>query len=188
MNREQRRRLVPQRGYTQILSPAIEGGRLAKAKASGLKISPKHCFDICRAIKGMQAGDAIEYLEAVMIRRKAVPGVAGGGNKKRARGGARKMGHRKGRIGPGRYPNKASAAMIQLIRSAMANAEQQFEDEIDPEEMLINHLAAHRGRIRKGWIPRARGRATPSNRYEVSIEIFLETRAAMDDDGDEDLF
>ena len=83
------------------------------------------------------------------------------------------VGHRKGGIGPGRYPVKASREIIKLIESAMNNASHQYED-INPEEMEITHIAAHRGRIRKGWIPRARGRATPKNHYQVNLDIFLE--------------
>ena len=79
----------------------------------------------------------------------------------------------KGGIGPGRFPVKASREIIKVIESAMENARYQYED-IDAEEMLITHIAAHRGRIRKGWIPRARGRATPSNHYQVNLEVFLE--------------
>ena len=62
------------------------------------------------------------------------------------------VGHRKGKVGPGRYPVKASRAIIKLIQSAMENARHQYED-VDPEEMEITHIAAHRGQIRKGFIP-----------------------------------
>ena len=87
----------------------------------------------------------------------------------------------KGGVGPGRYPVKASREIIKLIESAMDNARHQYED-IDAEEMEITHIAAHRGQIRKGWIPRARGRATPSNHYQVNLEIFLEDFNTVDDE------
>ena len=91
-------------------------------------------------------------------------------------------GHRKGKMGPGRYPRNASIAFIKLIESAMDNARQHHED-IDAEDMVITHLAAHRGQVSKAMRPRARGRATPSNHYQVNLEIFLEDMSA---DGDED--
>ena len=56
-----------------------------------------------------------------------------------------------------------------------------YED-IDAEEMEITHIAAHRGQIRRGWIPRARGRATPSNHYQVNLEIFLEDFNTVEDE------
>ena len=51
------------------------------------------------------------------------------------------VGHRKGGVYPGRYPVKASRAVIKLIQSAMDNARHQYED-IDAEEMEITHIAA----------------------------------------------
>jgi|TARA_B100000242_G_scaffold120999_1_gene84870 large subunit ribosomal protein L22 len=139
----------------------------------------------------MTAGSAIDYLNEVLridsdradIRRKAaaVPYRLGSGNKKRKRSGPSMVGHRKGGVGPGRYPVKASRAIIKLIQSAMDNARHQYED-IDAEEMEITHIAAHRGQIRRGFIPRARGRATPSNHYQVNLEIFLEDFNVVDDE------
>ena len=82
-------------------------------------------------------------------------------------------GHRKGKMGPGKYPNKASKQFIKLINSAMDNARQRF-DTLDAEDMTITHVAAHRGQVATNWRPRAQGRATPSNHYQVNLEIFLE--------------
>ena len=77
-------------------------------------------------------------------------------------------------MGPGAYPYKASNEFIRLINSAMDNARQRY-DTIDLEEMIITHLAAHRGQISRGFRPRARGRASPKNHYQVNLEIFLNT-------------
>lgn len=179
LDRRTRRRQLPQSGYTQLL----QGSRLATARSVQVDMHVKHCFEVCRAIKNKTAGEAIAFLNQVLkidsnradVRRKAaaVPFRLGSGNKRKRRSGPSMVGHRKGGIGPGRYPVKASREIIKLIESAMENARYQYED-IDAEEMLITHIAAHRGRIRKGWIPRARGRATPSNHYQVNLEVFLE--------------
>ena len=122
-----------------------------------------------------------------ICRRKAaaVPYRLGSGNKRKRRSGPSMVGHRKGGIGPGRYPVKASRAIIKVIESAMENARFQYED-IDAEEMVLTHIAAHRGPIRRGWIPRARGRATPSNHYRVNLEVFLEDMNAVGDDLEDD--
>jgi large subunit ribosomal protein L22 len=162
MDRRTRRKQLPQSGYTQLL----QGSRLATARSVQVDMHVKHCFEVCRAIKNKTAGEAIAFLNQVLkidsnradVRRKAaaVPFRLGSGNKRKRR-----------------FPVKASREIIKVIESAMENARYQYED-IDAEEMLITHIAAHRGRIRKGWIPRARGRATPSNHYQVNLEVFLE--------------
>lgn len=187
IDRRTRRRQLPQSGYTQLL----QGSRLATARSVQVDMHVKHCFEVCRAIKNKTAGEAIAFLNQVLkidsnradVRRKAaaVPFRLGSGNKRKRRSGPSMVGHRKGGIGPGRYPVKASREIIKLIESAMENARYQYED-IDAEEMLITHIAAHRGRIRKGWIPRARGRATPSNHYQVNLEVFLEDMNATVDE------
>ncbi|MDP7545494.1 MAG: 50S ribosomal protein L22 [Anaerolineales bacterium] len=168
-----RDRKKPQSGYTQFL----EGDNLAIARVTGADIHHKHCVQIARKIKGMYAGSAIEFLEDVIAKRKAVPYVV---RHRGGRGGNTMAGHRKGKMGPGRYPRNASRVFIKLIESAMDNARQHHED-IEAEEMQITHVAAHRGEIVRNMRPRARGRATASNHYKVNIELFLE----HDDEGDE---
>tara|TARA_A100001037_G_scaffold15927_1_gene14009 strand:- start:544 stop:1074 length:531 start_codon:yes stop_codon:yes gene_type:complete len=170
-----RDRNKPQPGYTQLL----EGNKLAVARVTGADIHHKHCVQIARAIKGMYAGSAIEYLHQVIDGEKAIPYVA---RHRGGRGGNTMAGHRKGKMGPGRFPRKASQVYVKLIESAMDNARQRYE-EIDAEEMLITHVAAHRGQVARNMRPRARGRATPSNHYKVNLELFLEFYG---DDEDED--
>ena len=173
-----RNRKMPQPGYTQPL----EGSNLATARVTGADIHHKHCVQIDRKIKGMYAGSAVEFLEDVIAKRKAVPYVA---RHRKGRGGNTMAGHRKGKMGPGRYPRNASRVFIKLIESAMDNARQHFED-IEAEEMQITHVAAHRGEIARNMRPRARGRATASNHYKVNIELFLEHDEVVDDEEDGD--
>ena len=156
----------PQSGYTQLL----EGSNLVTARAVNLDCHHKHCYHIAKAIRGMNAEEAVEYLEDVVQKKRAIPYQR---RSRKGRGGNTMAGHRKGKMGPGKFPNKASKEFIKLINSAMHNARQRY-DTIDPEDKVITHVAAHRGQVAKNWRPRARGRATPSNHYQVNLEIFLE--------------
>jgi large subunit ribosomal protein L22 len=190
MNRRDKRRQLPQKGFTQPL----QGNRLSVARATNVDVHVKACFEICRTIRGMTAGAAVRKLEKVLLidsdrpdiraKAEAIPYRLGSGNKKRKRSGPSMVGHRKGGMGPGRYPVKASRVVIKLLNSAMDNARHQHED-IDAEDMIISHIAAHRGTIKRGFMPRARGRATPKNHYQVNLEVFLEAPDSFDAEEDE---
>ena len=106
-----RDRSKPQPGYTQLL----QGGRLAVARAVNRDVHHKHCYQIARAVKGMYAGDAVEYLEKVVKQEVAIPYTR---RSRAGKGGNTMAGHRKGKMGPGRYPRNASIAFIKLIESA----------------------------------------------------------------------
>ena len=145
------------KGFTRVADFAIT----ARANGKELPISPRHSIEICRAIKGMPVKDAIEFLEDVMDRRRAVPF-------KRHTGG---VPHRKGKgLASGRFPKKAARAILRIVEQARNNAE--FK-EISGDLRII-HAAAHRGRPWYSWQPRAHGRSTPKMRETVNVEIIVE--------------
>jgi len=78
--------------------------------------------------------------------------------------------HKKG-IGPGRYPEKAARYMLKTLENAENNAEYKG---FDAENMKISHISAYGGRVLKGMMPRAQGRATDKNKITTNIEIILE--------------
>lgn len=140
----------------------IDPETTAKAMAYELHISPKHAFEICRTIKGKRVEDAEAYLEAVLEKRMAIPF-------KRHK---KKVAHRRGlkKWYAGRYPVKASAEILNLLRNAKANAEYKG---LDAEAMRIWHAATKKGRTIRGVMPRAFGRATSKNTDTVTVEIML---------------
>jgi len=133
----------------------------SRAIAHELHISPKHSREICRAIKGMKTDQAIKYLEDVSALKQAVPF-------KRHNDG---MGHRRGHMAAGRYPQKAAKEFIKLLVNAEANAEYKG---LDSDHMKIAHIATRKGRVIRGFRARARGSSSPKNTETVNIEMIIQ--------------
>ncbi|MGZ7048948.1 MAG: 50S ribosomal protein L22 [Methanobacterium sp.] len=136
--------------------------KTAKALGRSLKISPKHAVEICNKIKGMKVEYAKNYLEDVILMKKAVP----------FRRHNKKVGHRRGLDGwpTGRYPVKAATQILDVLKNAEANAEYKG---LDTENLKIMHISSHRGYILRGWTPRAFGRASPFNTPTTHIQVVL---------------
>ncbi|NCB17931.1 MAG: 50S ribosomal protein L22 [Synergistales bacterium] len=132
----------------------------AKAIGKELPISPKFSREICGMIRGRNVNDAMRMLEEVIELKRAVP-------LKRFN---KRVSHKPG-VGPGRYPQKAAGAILQVLQSAVANAEYKG---LDSEEMVISTISTSIGRVQQGYMPRAHGRATQWNQQMVNIEVILE--------------
>ena len=143
----------------------LDPDRTALASGRNLRISYKHAVEICDAIRGMRLDQAMEFLEDVIAKRRAVPF-------RRFHG---KVAHRRGLEGwpAGRYPVKAAKAILKVLENAQANAEYKG---LDTSRLQIVHIAAQKGiKIRK-FIPRAFGRATPFFSQLTHIEVAVEER------------
>jgi len=134
----------------------------ARAMLRERQISLKHSKAIARQIKGMAAGDAIEFLEAVVAQEQAVPF-------KQHNAGA---GHRQNIDGwdAGGFPEKAAGAFLDLLENAVGNADNQG---FDGEGMEILHVAPHKVGESRGRKPRAMGRASEWNTTECDVELVL---------------
>ncbi|QLH83164.1 50S ribosomal protein L22 [Halosimplex litoreum] len=135
----------------------------AKAMLRERQMSHKHSKAIAREIKGKTAGDAVEYLQAVIDEEQSVP----------FRQHNSGVGHRNDIDGwdAGRYPEKASKGFLDLLENAVGNADEQG---FDGENMEIMHVAAHKVGESQGRKPRAMGRASPWNSPQVDVELILE--------------
>ena len=140
----------------------VDESKVARAKASSLKISPKHSVEICSAIRGMEVSKAKAYLNDVIDMKKSVP----------FKRHNRKVGHRRGQDGwpIGRYPVKAAAQILKVLENAEANAEYKG---MDVENLKIEHISSHKGMVIRGARPRAFGRVTPFNTPTTHIQIVL---------------
>jgi len=141
----------------------VDPDTTAKAMLRERQMSHKHSKALAREIKGMTAGEAVEYLEAVIAGEQSVP----------FRQHNSGVGHRKDIEGwdAGRYPEGASEAFLDLLENAIGNAEHQG---LDGESMEILHVAAHKVGESQGRRPRAMGRASQWNSPEVDVELILE--------------
>ncbi|MEF8907200.1 MAG: 50S ribosomal protein L22 [Haloarculaceae archaeon] len=135
----------------------------AKAMLRERQMSFKHSKALAREIKGKTAGEAVEYLEAVINEEQSVP----------FRQHNSGVGHRNDIDGwdAGRYPRKASEAFLDLLENGIGNADHQG---FDGESMAIMHVAAHKVGETQGRRPRAMGRASQWNTDEVDVELVLE--------------
>jgi large subunit ribosomal protein L22 len=141
-------------------STDIDPEKSAKAYGYELHCSPKDSMNLAYSIKGMPIENAKQYLQNIIDKKQALPTVFH----------KRKRAHKKG-IGPGSYPQKAAKYLLKIIENAENNAEYKgFNTEI----MKIAHISAYKGRVVRGIMPRAHGRATDKNRSTTNIEIILE--------------
>ena len=125
-----------------------------------MPISPKFTREICGMVRGMKVNKAIDTLEGVIALETPVP-------LKRYN---KRVSHKQG-VGPGRYPKKAAAAVLGVIKSAVANAEYKG---LNTDDMVIRTITASRGRVTPGHMARAHGRATEWNQDTVNLEVIIE--------------
>ena len=144
------------KGYTATADPDTS----AKAIGKEMPISPKFTREICGMVRGMKVNTAIKTLEGVIALETPVP-------LKRYN---KRVSHKQG-VGPGRYPKKAAAAVLGVVKSAVANAEYKG---LNTDDMVIKTISASRGRVTPGHMARAHGRATEWNQDTVNLEVIIE--------------
>ena len=153
---------MPKFGYSIA---ELDAERTAKASGRELRVSPKHAREVCNTVRGMPVTKAKRYLQNVLAKKQAVP----------FRRYVKKLGHRHGmqKTMVGKYPIKAAAEILKVIRSAEANAEYKG---LDVDRLRIVHASAYPGMKLKRAIPRAFGRSSPKYKTLTHIEIAMEER------------
>lgn len=127
-------------------------GNCAKAVGVGLPISFKQSLMICNAIRGLSIDRAKRVLEDAIDLKQPI----------RFTRFTNGLGHKKG-MAAGRYPVKACAHILELVRSAEANA--QFKGL--SANLLVKHVAAQQG----PGIMRYGRRAMQAKRTHVEIIV-----------------
>lgn len=130
-------------------------GNIAIAVGRSLPISTKTSVEICRFIRKRGLQDAKDALQRVINKKEAVPFT-----KYR-----KSVGHRK-KMGPGRYPKKASMEILGLLKSVEANAQIKG---LNTSNLIINHICCHKASrpLRHG---RKRNRKVKRSHVEIIVE------------------
>ena len=132
---------------------------MARVLGRALPISFKQSVEICSMIRNKELSYAKEVLIGVIEHKKAVP----------FRRFRHNIGH-KTKIGPGRYPGKASSEILKLINSIEANA--QFKG-LNTSNLVIAHINANEA----GKVMRA-GRKRSRRAKRTNIEVVVQSKAA----------
>ncbi len=104
----------------------------AAAVGMGLPISPKQSQEVCRMLRGMPLEKAKRALSEVILLKKAVPFKQHYHN----------LGHRRGKVGPGRFPVLACKEILTIIKSAESNAQHKG---LQIANLYVKHIAAQQG-------------------------------------------
>lgn len=149
---------MPEWGYSLA---TYDPTTMVRASGRELRISPKAAREICAVIKDMMLEEAKDFLRKVIEKKVAVP----------YRRYKKKVPHRRGLGGAGRYPVKAASRILEVLENAEANAEYKG---LDVEKLKIIHASAYPGAKIKRYMPRAFGRATPKFETLCHVEIVLQ--------------
>ena len=141
-------------------STNLDPDKTAKAYGFELHCSRKDSTNLAYAIKGMKTEEAKKYLQEIIDMKRPTPAIFHNG----------KRAHQKA-IGPGSFPKKAAEYMLKTLENAENNAEYKG---FDLENMKIAHISTYIGRVVKGIMPRAHGRASDKITKTTNIEIILE--------------
>ena len=139
----------------------------SKARGSHLRVHFKHCREITHTIKGMSLSRAKQFLEDVLQMKQAVPFT-------KFTGGIGRHAQLKQFKAPGskgRWPQKASKIILDLLKNAEANAE--FKG-LDVDDLEVVHAQCNRAQQQRRRTYRAHGRINPYMSHPAHIELVLE--------------
>lgn len=140
-----------------------EKEHMARVIGRDLSISTKQAVEICSMIRNKQLQKAKEALGRVIDLKEAVP-------YKRFK---KNIGHKRGNIAAGRYPIKSSKAILVLLKSVEANAQ---EKGLSTASLYIKHISANRAA--RPW---HYGRHNRIKMKRTHVEIVVEERKGKEE-------
>lgn len=115
---------------THLYMPKVLPQKAGKAMLRDAQLSPKVAMEIAAFLRGMTVVRAIQTLERVLRKEEAIP-------YKRF---TNAIGHRRGPLAAGRYPQKGSDLFLKLVKNARSNATSAGLT----GELVISHIAVNR--------------------------------------------
>ena len=129
---------------------------MARAQGRDLSMSTKQAIEICNFLRNKKLSRAKDILKNVLEKKEAIPF-------KRFTNG---VGHRKGKVGAGRYPMKASKAVLALLESVETNAQTKG---LNTSDLQLIHICAHKAHT-PSHNGRQRGRTFKRTHVEVIVK------------------
>jgi large subunit ribosomal protein L17e len=134
----------------------------AKCKIADLRAHFKNTYETARFVKGMKIPRAIQYMERVLAHEQIIP------FRKFTGGIGRHAQVKVHKAATGRWPEKSTKAVRELLINLRANAETKG---LDPEKCVINHVVVQRAVSGRRRTYRAHGRITPYLSSNCHIEF-----------------
>jgi large subunit ribosomal protein L22 len=134
----------------------IENDTTAKAVARDAEMSAKVAIEMCNYLRHRKLAQAKMLLEEVLAMKRAIPF-------KRFTNG---VGHRRGKMASGRYPQHGSEIFLKLLNSVEANAQVKG---LNVTELEITHICAQRA-SRPMHQGRSAGRYFKRAHIEVAVK------------------
>ena len=145
--------------------------KTSKARGAGLRVHFKHCREIAHFTKGMKVDKALKHLENVLEFKAIIPFVkyTGGIGRKAMAKQVKAPGSK------GRWPVKATAVYIDLLKNAVANATTKG---LESDQLVIDHAQVNRAPAGRRRTYRAHGRIGKYASQPAHIEIILKQEEA----------
>lgn len=146
--------------YSYIIDKGKEGD-FARARVEGVDASIKDLVEVCGNVRGRPVDKAIKFLEEAADGKRPIL----------YRSNNKRLGHRRELGGKkGRYPQKSARIVLQVLLSALGNAQHKGLS----EELIVTHACANK--VAKYMRYSSKGRRNASVLRTARVEIVLKEK------------